>query len=140
MDQDKFEDYIRTRLQVLGWGQKDLANRSGILESTLSHLLNGTTKLTAKTADKLASLPQIGASADELLRMAGQIRDTGGIFGKPLAIAKLSEILSPEGQQRLLDYATFLQNQEDRARASASSADEDRSDTNKQHKQRPKRA
>lgn len=109
---DVLAEWLRTRLDSLEWTQKQLADRAGISTSSISELLNGRQAITAETAEKLASVFELRATAPQLLQIAGALRTTYIEPSKRELAVNMFLALPADKQELVLDFMNMLRSRE----------------------------
>lgn len=67
MNDVEFRRFVKVRLAEMGWSQKDLAIHTGIAESTISAILNGSRPYpSVRTLNKMATA--LGCKPEELYK------------------------------------------------------------------------
>lgn len=97
---------IQERLDALKWNQERLADESEIPKATLSRIMNGGT-LTAKNALKIARVPEMKTTIEELLTLDGNWDEPQSSKNRDVA-NNLFDQLNDEGQVEAIDYLVFL--------------------------------
>jgi plasmid maintenance system antidote protein VapI len=102
-------DWLKNKLADLGWMQKTLAERSRVPASSITELIQGKQRLSAETAEKLASVTELQTTAIQLLRMAGELRQAA-LPGNALRETALDlfDKLNDDGQEMVLDFMAML--------------------------------
>lgn len=102
---------LQARLADLRWAQKRLSVESGIVYSTLNDILNGKIPLSAENAAKLAVVPELRATKEELLMWAGVWTEPKPSQKRDVALA-LFDQLSRNGQDLAIDLLVMLTQRE----------------------------
>ena len=105
-------DWLRDKIDNLGWMQKTLAERSGLSPATISDLINEKQELSAETAEKLADVFELKITAPQLLRMAGLFKNTYIEPNKRELALSMFQSLAPEEQDLALDIMNLLRQRE----------------------------
>jgi len=123
---EKFKDRLQEALNVRGMLPVELAQRSGINKGTISRYLKGVVIPKQSAIGAMAKALSVspawlmgyelnmdGTEAKETLP-SGTYRGGVDITAKNNKISPVLEKLSPNNQEKLLDYALFLLQQQDK--------------------------
>lgn len=113
--ESEFPAWLQAKLKEVGWTQKRLSDESGITQSNLSELARGIQSLTAEAAEKLAAVPELKTTAEELLVLAGAWSKIVDTSKRAKAIAMLDGLNDVE-LDLVMDFAAMLRQRERRAR------------------------
>lgn len=108
---EAFAAWLTEKLGELKWTQKRLSQESSAVESSISNLLAGKITLTAEMAEKLASVPELKTTKEELLTVAG-VWDEPRPSRKRDVVSELFDKLSPNGQDLAIDFIVMLAQRE----------------------------
>ena len=102
--------FITVKLKALGWRQKRLADEAGVSDTSISELVLQQTNLSLDMAKALAGVDELETTAEQLLRMAGQLttNELADIPGKRAARIKVAEQIIGKLTDEDLDIATSL--------------------------------
>lgn len=114
-NKEDFVTYLRGRLDALGWSQRRLSRLSTVSTTSINELLKNTQELTAETATRLASVPELETTSIDLLRMAGKLDQPQTLTARSSMIAALFEALSPSGQESIIELMQMRLDKERRA-------------------------
>ena len=109
-------EWLLNRRSALGLNQRELADISGLSDSTIGEISYGDTPFNLDHAERLASavdatgMPLLGVSAETLLRIAGRLRSNDYHHDQHdiMVITEASASLTEADRSQVLDYVLML--------------------------------
>ena len=111
MQEANLSDWLDAALKRIGWPQRKLAEMAGTTPTTISELISGKQGLTASMAEKLAAVPELRTTKEELLTLAGVWTEPKPSQRRDVALA-LFDQLSRNGQDLAIDLLVMLTQRE----------------------------
>jgi plasmid maintenance system antidote protein VapI len=111
MAETTLSGWLENTLKANGWTQRRFAEMAGVTPTTISELISGKQGLTASMAEKLAAVPELRTTKEDLLRLAGIWSEPKPSQKRDVALA-LFDQLSRNGQDLAIDLLVMLAQRE----------------------------
>jgi transcriptional regulator with XRE-family HTH domain len=104
-------EWLETTIKNLGWTQRRLAEMARTTPTTISELISGKQGLTAEMAEKLAVVPELKTTKEDLLSRAGVWAEARPSRRRDVAQA-LFDQLTGNAQDLAIDFMVMLAQRE----------------------------
>ena len=111
----KLSEWLSVTLRELDWKQRRLAEMAHTTPTTISEIINEKQGLTAELAEKLAAVPELKTTKEELMKRAGIWKGALNNSKKNVVIDQLDSLSDVE-LELTLDFVLMLKQRDRRSR------------------------